>query len=63
MKAGGDDAEDSIVVFLSQDQADEVDGVAGLQSNDVAFKLNQECRSVINSRPKDRRIRYSKKQE
>ena len=55
---GADDIEESGVEFLSGGY-DETDGVACLKSNDVAFKLSQECRKVIASRPRERRIRYS----
>ena len=58
---GADDIEESGVEFLSGGY-DETDGVACLKSNDVAFKLSQECRKVIASRPRERRIRYSNAQ-
>jgi len=53
-----DDIEQCGIEFLP-DGSDEPDGVACLRSNDVAFKLSQECRKVIASRPRERRIRYS----
>jgi hypothetical protein len=57
LQTGDSNPDDSGVNFLAASEADEVDGVAGLKSNDVAYRLSQDCRCVIDSRPRHRRIR------